>query len=250
MKPTPLPSEKKSRYNVFRFLKNRLSRLGKPRISTLPTVTSPTETSPTATSPTETSPKCGNPYCNLVPCLDIETGILEPYCSSRCADLSKSIPRCSRNGCNAHRYISPQNPTQYRDYCNPECLWKEASSLEETKLTLLDDANNLDFRDVAVMFSPISYRILAIFRIQYPPAITKIYLDYCQHFRKNAKVINAVAMTVQRFHGTRRMAFSCDALNQLAKGKTVFKFCSYGCGLCGIIQRSLHAGSDGRYLAT
>ncbi|RUP52333.1 hypothetical protein BC936DRAFT_147580 [Jimgerdemannia flammicorona] len=196
------------------------------------------------------SSRCKNPNCISPLYVDPETGTQHPYCSRSCALLrrSPSAGLCSRQGCNNPRYTSPQNPPKYYDYCTPNCLWKETESLTETKLTALSDpANNLDYLAVKTAFNSPGFTIKAIFRIQYPPAISNRFLNYREQVRATSNAQSSKAITIKRFHGTRNV--QCVAVNEMAKGKAVgtTNFCSFArCGPCGIIKTGLRGGNDGR----
>lgn len=188
-------------------------------------------------------PGCSRMGCSYPAYLDPNTGKYHPTCSHMCALQSRSTAAglCSYQRCNNPRYTSPQNPKQYHDYCTPQCYWKDNNSIVKTKLTILNDAQNLDYIAVKTAFeSTLANDIQAIFRIQYPPNVAARFMAFREEIHKAAK-----ESILKRFHGTRTIM--CNAINELAKGQ-VTRFCeSPNCGPCGIIEKGLRGGNDGGY---
>ncbi|RUS21956.1 hypothetical protein BC937DRAFT_90911 [Endogone sp. FLAS-F59071] len=197
-------------------------------------------------------PTCSRIGCSYPAYVDRKTGKQHPTCSRTCALQNRPATAglCSRQSCKNPRYTSPQNPIQYYDYCTPECQWKDAISLTETKLTPLNDAQNLDYIAVKTAFEQslagLAGAVQAIFRIQYPSRVAAQFLAYRERSRRTrSKRFAAREFLLKRFHGTRTIM--CNAVNELAKGKRTTNLCeSPNCGPCGIIKRGLRGGHDNR----
>jgi hypothetical protein len=171
---------------------------------------------------------------------------IHPYCNAIHDDfIYAHAPRpaspgqrvCARDGCGSAAYICPHDVSKFGSYCSSSCYWLEVATLNETRITSLDQ-NDMDFHRISVRFqSEIpTARIVQIFRLQMPRRFAERYKTYrlCMASASNTAM---ASITHRMFHGTQaRCSLLGMCLRAACPGPAVSGCGKADCAVCGIAR--------------